>query len=44
VLNDSLQSIEIEISPDLYDAICHLTPKPPPATDRSEEIVQVQKK
>jgi aryl-alcohol dehydrogenase-like predicted oxidoreductase len=39
-LNDSLQSVEIEISPDLYDAICHLTPKPPPATDRSEIFYQ----
>ena len=35
-LEDSLRSVDIEISPDLYDAICQLTPTPPPATDRSE--------
>jgi aryl-alcohol dehydrogenase-like predicted oxidoreductase len=35
-LNDSLQSVDIDLSPDVYDAICRITPKPPPATDRSE--------
>jgi aryl-alcohol dehydrogenase-like predicted oxidoreductase len=39
-LKDSLQSADIELSPDLYDAICRLTPKPPPATDRSEIFLQ----
>jgi aryl-alcohol dehydrogenase-like predicted oxidoreductase len=39
-LRDSLQSVDIEIKPDLYDAICRLTPKPPPATDRSEIFFQ----
>jgi aryl-alcohol dehydrogenase-like predicted oxidoreductase len=39
-LKDALQSVDIEISPDLYDAICRLTPKPPPATDRSEIFFQ----
>lgn len=39
-LRDSLQSVDIEVSPDLYDAICRLTPKPPPATDRSEIFFQ----
>jgi aryl-alcohol dehydrogenase-like predicted oxidoreductase len=35
-LKDSLRSVDIELSPELYDAICQLTPTPPPATDRSE--------
>lgn len=35
-LNDSLRSVDIDLTPDTYDAICRLTPKPPPATDRSE--------
>jgi aryl-alcohol dehydrogenase-like predicted oxidoreductase len=35
-LEDSLRSVEIELSPDLYDAICRLTPTPPLATDRTE--------
>jgi aryl-alcohol dehydrogenase-like predicted oxidoreductase len=35
----SLQAAEIELSPDLYDAICRLTPTPPPATDRSEILI-----
>ena len=38
-LQDSLKSVEIDISPELYDAICRLTPAPPPATDRSESQV-----
>jgi len=35
-LEASLQSVDIDLSPDVYDAICRITPKPPPATDRSE--------
>ena len=38
-LKDSLQSDDIEMSPDLYSEICRLTPTPPPATDRSENQV-----
>lgn len=36
-LKDSLQAADIEMSADLYDKICRLTPAPPPATDRSED-------
>ena len=36
-VKDSLQSADIEMSPDLYNEICRLTPTPPPATDRSED-------
>jgi len=36
-LKDSLQAADIEMSPDLYNEICRLTPTPPPATDRSED-------
>ncbi|UCD77311.1 MAG: aldo/keto reductase [Desulfobacterales bacterium] len=42
-LKDSLPAAEIELSPDLYDAICRLTPEPPPATDRSEDRFDEQK-
>jgi len=38
-LKDSLQAADLELSPDLYDAICRLTPQPPPANDRSEILV-----
>ena len=38
-LKDSLRSADIEMSPDLYNEICRLTPAPPPATDRSENQV-----
>jgi len=38
-LKDSLKSVEIELSPELYDEIGRLTPAPPPATDRSEDRV-----
>jgi aryl-alcohol dehydrogenase-like predicted oxidoreductase len=38
-LNDSLQSVDIEMSPELYNEICRLTPTPPSATDRSEDQV-----
>lgn len=39
-LTDSLQAADIEMSPDLYEEICRLTPTPPPATDRSEDQVE----
>jgi aryl-alcohol dehydrogenase-like predicted oxidoreductase len=39
-LKDSLKSVDLEISPELYDTICRLTPAPPPATDRSESQVE----
>jgi aryl-alcohol dehydrogenase-like predicted oxidoreductase len=43
-LEDALRSVDIQLSPELYADICGLTPTPPSATDRSEEIVQDQKK
>jgi aryl-alcohol dehydrogenase-like predicted oxidoreductase len=43
-LEDALRSVDIPMSPELYADICRLTPPPPSATDRSEEIVQVQEK
>ncbi len=36
-LKDSLESVDITLSDDLYNEICRLTPAPPPATDRSED-------
>lgn len=36
-LEDSLKSLEISMTPELYDKISGLTPAPPPATDRLEE-------
>jgi len=42
-LKDSLQAADIEMSPDLYEAICQLTPTPPPATDRSEILFKEDK-
>jgi aryl-alcohol dehydrogenase-like predicted oxidoreductase len=39
-LKDSLKSVDLEISSELYDTICRLTPAPPPATDRSETQVE----
>ena len=36
-LEDSLKSVEIEMTDQLYGAISDLTPTPPPATDRLEE-------
>ncbi len=38
-LKDSLESVDITLSDDLYNEICRLTPTPPPATDRSEDQV-----
>ena len=43
-LEDALRSVDIQLSPELYAEICGLTPTPPSATDRSEEIVEDQKK
>jgi aryl-alcohol dehydrogenase-like predicted oxidoreductase len=39
-LKDSLRSADIKMSQDLYEEICRLTPAPPPATDRSEDVVE----
>ncbi|MDO9087340.1 MAG: aldo/keto reductase [Anaerolineaceae bacterium] len=36
-LEDSLKSVEVEMTEELYEQICALTPKPGVATDRSEE-------
>lgn len=36
-LEDSLASVEIDMTPELYQEITSLSPTPPPATDRSEE-------
>lgn len=39
-LEDSLRSVEIEVTDQLYNAVSDLTPTPPPATDRFEEQVK----
>jgi aryl-alcohol dehydrogenase-like predicted oxidoreductase len=36
-LKDSLASVKIDMTPQLYAEIAALSPAPPPATDRSEE-------
>lgn len=36
-LDDSLRSVEIDLTPDLRDRLATLVPEPPPATDRSDE-------
>jgi aryl-alcohol dehydrogenase-like predicted oxidoreductase len=36
-LNGSLGALDLDMTPDLYDAISGLSPTPPPATDRVEE-------
>lgn len=36
-LEDSLGALDIDMTPDLRDAISDLAPTPPPATDRAEE-------
>ena len=36
-LNDSLAALDIDVTPDLREAISDLSPAPPPATDRVEE-------
>jgi aryl-alcohol dehydrogenase-like predicted oxidoreductase len=38
-LNASLQAADMELSPEIYEAVCRLTPPPPPATDRTEILV-----
>ena len=38
-LEGSLKALDIDMTPDLYDAISDLSPEPPPATDRSEERI-----
>ena len=40
-LEDALRSVDIQMSSELYADICRLTPTPPSATDRSEEIARV---
>jgi aryl-alcohol dehydrogenase-like predicted oxidoreductase len=42
-VKDSLRAAEIELSPDMYDAICRLTPRPVPATDRTEDLFEEEK-
>jgi aryl-alcohol dehydrogenase-like predicted oxidoreductase len=37
-LEDSLRSLDVRITPELYDRISALTPAPAPAHDRSEEL------
>lgn len=37
-LEDSLNSLNIEMTDDLYSSICNLTPTPAPATDRTEDL------
>ena len=39
-LEDSLGSVDIPMTPDLYAEISALSPEPPPATDRNEEKSQ----
>ncbi len=41
-LEDALRSVDIQLGPEFYADICRLTPTPPSATDRSEEIIQAQ--
>jgi aryl-alcohol dehydrogenase-like predicted oxidoreductase len=36
-LEDSIKSMDISMTQELYDQISGITPKPPPATDRLEE-------
>lgn len=38
-LEDALGSMDIKMTPELYADICKLTPIPPSATDRSEELI-----
>jgi aryl-alcohol dehydrogenase-like predicted oxidoreductase len=37
-LEDSLAALEIDMTPELYDRLSGLTPEPPPATDRTEDV------
>ena len=43
-LEDSINSMEIAMTPELYDQISDLAPKPPPADDRTEDTDTVKKK
>ena len=43
-LEDSLNAMEIAMTPELYDQISDLAPKPPPADDRTEDTDTVKKK
>ncbi|MEM1348667.1 MAG: aldo/keto reductase, partial [Myxococcota bacterium] len=36
-IRPALASVDIEVTPELYRRIAHLSPEPPPATDRNEE-------
>jgi len=42
-LEDSLRSVEIDMTDQLYDAIAAMSPTPPSATDRSEEQKKADK-
>jgi aryl-alcohol dehydrogenase-like predicted oxidoreductase len=37
-LKDSLAAVDVDMRPELRTAISGLSPTPPPATDRSEEL------
>ena len=37
-LNASLKALDIEMTPELYGRLCELTPTPPPANDRTEQL------
>ncbi len=37
-LEDSLQSTTVDMTTGLYEDLCRLTPTPPPATDRTEDL------
>ena len=43
-LEDSLNAMEIPMTPELYDQISDLAPKPPPADDRTEDPDSRKKK
>jgi aryl-alcohol dehydrogenase-like predicted oxidoreductase len=42
-VKEALQAADIKLSPDIYDAICRLTPRPVPATDRTEILIDKEK-
>ncbi|MBT4877629.1 MAG: aldo/keto reductase, partial [Desulfobacula sp.] len=37
-LEDALSSIEINMTSELYQKVASLTPEPPPATDRTDDL------
>jgi len=39
-LEPALAALDIDMTPELYAELCALTPTPPPATDRTEEVTQ----